>query len=200
MFEMFMGKTWTSIPVKVIEVETAGTLTVPAVISIQPLVHQTNGKGDTTPHGIIHGVPCWRLQGGRSGVVIDPVVGDVGVALFAQRDISTVMSSRQASPPGSRRRHDPSDAIYFGSILGVGQALGRYLLMNTSGITMLDPTKITIHAPDIELEGAVHVTGALTGDSTAAFTGNVTGNGHSLSTHVHGGVTTGGGSSTGPIG
>jgi phage baseplate assembly protein gpV len=57
---------------------------------------------------------------------------------------------------------------------------------------------VTVGAPAIELDGAVHITGAVTGDATAIFQGAVTGAGIGLSTHKHLGVTAGGATSGGP--
>lgn len=165
-------------------------------VDMQILVNQVDGAGNATPHATIYGVPYVRLQGGANAVILDPVVGDIGLAVFASRDISSVKVNKAAANPGSRRVFDYADGLYVGGVLNGTPT--QYVKFTGAGIEVLSPTQITLTAPTIELDGAVHMTGALTGAATADFDGNVTGDGIGLSTHKHTGVTTGGGTSGGP--
>lgn len=106
----------TSMPVRVMSVQASGINPV-GFVSVQILVDQVTGDDRTVPHGEIPNVPYFRLQGGKNAVVIDPEVGDIGMASFCSRDISAVKAARQAAPPGSRRAYDFSDAMYFGGFL-----------------------------------------------------------------------------------
>jgi hypothetical protein len=45
-------------------------------------------------------VPYFRVQGGADAIIIDPKVGDLGIAVFCSRDITGVKRSKEAS--GSR--------------------------------------------------------------------------------------------------
>ncbi len=78
--------------VKVIAVHGGGTGSPPTV-DVQPMVNQVDGFGNQTPHGVVYGLPCFRLQGGNGAVILDPVVGDKGLAVFCDRDISTVKAT-----------------------------------------------------------------------------------------------------------
>ena len=158
MFRQFMSRIWTSMLVKVVDVNTAGTLAAPALVDIQPMVHQIDGSGNSVPHATIYGVPCFRYQAGLSGVVLDPVAGDIGVALFAQRDISAVKANGAASAPGSRRRFNPADAIYLGGVLGLGSALERYIQLASGGITIVDPAQVTVTAPTVTVNASTSAT------------------------------------------
>ncbi len=179
-------------------VEVKGVSPPPAqTVDIQILVNQVDGAGNATPHGTIYGIPYVRLQGGENAVIIDPVVGDIGLAVFASRDISSVKANKGQANPGSRRMFDYSDGIYVGRLLNGTPT--QYVEFTPTGINVVSPTQVTVQAPAIELDGAVHITGAVTGDDAAIFVGEVTADGIPLSTHKHPGVTTGGGTSGTPV-
>jgi hypothetical protein len=159
-------------------------------------VHQTDGAGNVTALPPIYGVPYLRLQGGTNAVIIDPVPGDLGIALFGDRDLSAVIATKAAAAPGSNRRNSLADALYIGGILN--GAPQQYVRFSAEGIDLVSPTAIKATAPTITLDGAVHVTGAQTNDSTIDAEGDVTGQGTSLHTHKHTGVTSGSGQSGPP--
>lgn len=181
----------TSIPVQVISVTNNGSLTGIGRVAVQPLVSSVDGAGQAWPHGIIYNVPYMRLTAGANGIIIDPVVGDIGIATVADRDISTVKNTAEVSAPGSNRKHDLSDMVYLMSI--ISDPPTQYIQFNSSGLTIHSPTAITITAPTINSSGTWNHTGSI------AATGDVTGNGTSLHTHKHGGVVVGGGQTGTPV-
>ncbi len=178
---------------------------------------QVTGDGQTVPHGTIYNVPYSRWQGGANAVIMDPQVGDIGMCLFASRDISAVKTDPQAAvansgaPPGSKRTYNFADAVYVGAILNGTPA--QYVQFNAEGIRVVSPTRvrveapvaeivaedrITLQAPLIELKGDIAQTdGDITATGEYVGQGDVTGNGVSLHDHTHGGVTAGG-AHTGP--
>jgi len=91
----------------------------PAVgtVDVQLLVGLVDGAGNVTEQGIVYGLPYFRLQGGPWAIVCDPAVGDVGVIACSDRDITAVKSTANQAPPGSRRKYNISDGIYFGTVL-----------------------------------------------------------------------------------
>jgi len=182
---MILGQLATATVVRVEAVDAgAGT------VDVLPLVNQVNGIGDAQAHGTIYGLPYVRVQGGLNAIIMDPLAGDLGLAVFANRDISAVKANKAPSNPASSRMMDWADGVYVGGILNAAPT--QYVEFTTAGVRVLSPTKVTLEAPTIELIGAV------TGTSTAVFSGNVTGAGKSLSTHTHGGVTVGGGTTGAP--
>lgn len=108
----------TAIPVKVISVTNSGGVSAIGKVSVQPLVSAVDGNGQAWEHGIIHNVPYMRIQGGSNGVILDPAVGDVGIASVCDRDISTVKNTGAVSAPGSNRKNDLSDMVYLMTIIG----------------------------------------------------------------------------------
>ena len=145
----------TSMPVSVVAVTNNGDLSAIGHVDLQPLVSTVDASGVAWEHGIIHNVPYMRIQGGANGIILDPVVGDIGIALVCDRDISTVKNTSAISAPGSNRKFDMSDMVYLATI--IGQAPSQYIQFNSSGITIHSPTKVTITAPNVEVDATTSV-------------------------------------------
>lgn len=126
----------TAVPVKVIrapydENGTAiprGSAVPTGYVDVQPLVNQLDGRGQPTQHGVVYKLSYYRYQGGNFAIISDPVVGDVGKMVIADRDTSVVRKTRgQISNPGSTRKFDPADGTYFGTMLaGAPQSYVSY--------------------------------------------------------------------------
>lgn len=158
-------------------------------VDIHPLVKMQDGNANTYPHGTIFNCPFFQLQSGISAVIIPPTPGDIGIALFADRDISNVPKnaanisatsdpSQTGVPPGSNRMFDMSDGIYLGGVLNP----------TPTQFVQFTPTGINITTPTLAIHGNVAITGTLTN------------NGKNVgSTHEHSGVQTGGSNTGAPI-
>jgi hypothetical protein len=97
---------------------TPGAIAPVGTVDVLPLVNQIDGFGNATPHGTVHNLAYFRYGGGPNAAIIDPEVGDIGLANFADRDISAVKANNgMQSNPGSRRRFDMADGIYQGTVL-----------------------------------------------------------------------------------
>lgn len=188
----------TAMPVKVVAVHPgSGSPPLIGTVDVQPLVETVDGTGKLWSLAEVYGAPFLRLQSGGNAVVIDPAVGDVGLAVACDRDISSVIASGGAlSGPGSARLYDISDLIYVASILSIA-AITQYIQFTSSGITAVSQSQITLQAPTISLEGAVNQTNGnvtmqtkLTVPNVDATTDVTVPNG-SVNNHVHPGVETG---------
>ncbi len=160
-----------AVPVKVTKVESAGELALAGVLEVQPMVNQLDGDGVAIEHGLISGIPYFRMQGGINAIIMDPVVGDIGFMLCADKDISSVKANVDIANPGSNRRYDLSDGVYFGGLLnGIPS---QYVQFNATGIKMHSPHKIELDATDeIKLVAPVITMNAST--STTITTPNFT--------------------------
>lgn len=169
----------------------AGDLSPVGTVDIVPLVNQVDSAGNPIPHITIYNVPYLRIQGGSNAVIIDPQPGDIGIAVFASRDISKVKATLAQANPGSARQYDFSDALYLGGLLnGTPQ---QYVQFTSEGVTISSPTAITLKAPTINLDGNVSQTN---GTMTAQTDIQAGANHISLVNHLH---TSGGpGSPTSP--
>lgn len=196
--------------VKVLAVRpTAGMV---GFVDVQPLILETDTAGVVIPQSPIFNVPYTRYQGGPSAVILDPAVGDNGLAIFAERDITNIKKTQQAGPAATDRVHSSADGLYIGGVLNADPTQWVKFLPGAAGID-------------------VHTPGTLTGSAGSGLTLNVTGNAtitatgsaviqaasivlkstgaalHNLlntlfsnwaATHTHSGVTTGSGTSGAP--
>lgn len=138
--------------VRVVSVTNDGGLSPVGFVDVQPLVNQLDGAGNAIPHAVLHQLPYFRLQGGTDAVILDPKVGDIGMAAFGSRDLSAVKASKQQANPGSWRTHDMADGLYFGGLLN-GTPV-QYVQFTAGGINVVSPSKVTVQAPNIELNAA----------------------------------------------
>lgn len=195
LFEQMLGRLNVATLVKVVAVHSSGRTAAVGTVDVTPLVHQVDGSGNPWPHATIYGIPFFRIQGGANAVICDPHPGDVGFCVFADRDLSSVKASGGAAAnPGSDRRFDLADGLFFGG-WNPGTAPARFIVVDDAGVTIdAGSASAEVKAGSLTINCDVTIHGKLTA------TGDVVGNGHNLSTHVHPGVTPGGGSTGGPVG
>lgn len=180
----------TSTLVQVLKVTNDGGVSPVGFVDLQPLVKQVDGDGNATDQPIIHGCPYSRLQGGSNAIIMDPQVGDIGVAVFASRDISGVVANRGPATPGTGGSFRWSDGLYIGGMLNGTPT--QYVRFSEEGITLHSPTAITMDAPVItmtapdivmnasgsivvvtptlSISGGLQVSGAIVGDQIVAET------------------------------
>jgi len=137
-------------------VQVVAVNTTAETVDIHPLVNMVDGYGNATPHGVIYGCPYFRLQAGNSAIVIDPVAGDIGIALFADRDISAVIATHAQANPGSSRAFDMADGIYLGGVLN--PAPTQYIRFDSAGITITSPVAVTVNAPVATINASTSAT------------------------------------------
>lgn len=198
--QMFAQKMQTVTLVEVQAVTNSGGISPVGTVDVLPLVNQMTGDRIAVPHGVLYRVPYFRLQGGANAIILDPQVGDIGLCCFASRDISAVKAQKGAAPPGSFRMFDWADGLYLGGFLNGTPT--QYVAFAAGGITLLSPSKITLHAPEVDIVASTKVavtSPEITQTGTVVAQGDVTGQGTSLHTHTHSGVTVGGGVTGPPV-
>ena len=149
MVQQAIGKLQTATLVKIEKCTNSGGLSPVGFVDVTPLVNQLDAAGNPTPHVTIFNVPYFRLQGGKNAIIIDPEPGDIGIAVFASRDITKVKATKAAANPGSFRQYSFADGLYLGGMLNAVPE--QYVQFSTAGIRMHSPTKIKLDAPDIQL-------------------------------------------------
>ena len=168
--------------VQVVKVDSGTGLNPVGFVDIQILVQQQTGDGKVSSHGTIHNVPYCRIQGGKRAFIIDPEVGDLGLAVICNRDISNVKTAKAEAPPGSFGVFQHSDAIYLGGLLNgtpaeyCGWVDGDFHI-KSAGKVIIDATSVSINC-DMQTQNI-----SATGDVTA--TGDVKADSISLTTHTH---------------
>ena len=131
MVQQALGKMQTATLVRIESCTNSGGMSPVGYVDVTPLVNQLDGQGNPTPHVTIYNVPYFRLQGGANGIIIDPQKGDIGVAVFASRDISQVKATRKQGNPGSHRQYSFADGMYLGGMLN--GAPTRYIRFDSDG-------------------------------------------------------------------
>jgi hypothetical protein len=120
-----------------------------------------------------------RYHGGICAVKLDPVVGDIGLAVFAQKDCSSVtQGTTEPQKPASFRESSMANGFYYGGFLN--KEPSYYMELKQDG-------SLTINAP-----AGININGNVT------VSGDVVASGISLVNHVHGGVESGGSTTSTP--
>jgi len=199
-FRQLMNGMATAALVRVKACTNSGGLAPVGKVDLQLLTDLVTEDGQTFPQGAVFNAPYMRMQGGTNAVILDPEAGDIGLCVFAMRDITPIKKDPDAArnrepspgaPPGSKRAYSFSDALYVGGMLN-GVPV-QFIQFSADGIVIKSPIGVTIQAPTVGITADVSITGAL------AVSGDVTGEGTSLHTHVHGGVQAGSGDTGPPV-
>lgn len=156
--------------VQVMAVRSAGEVAPVGFVDVQIMLNQIDAAGNSLPHGIVNNVPYFRLQGGTNAVIIDPQVGDIGMATFADRDISSVKATRAISNPGSKRRADIADGLYSGGFLNAAPT--QYVRFTGGQIEVVAGATIRNVAPAATYSENLSVGNGATGSFTST-TGQV---------------------------
>lgn len=151
-----LAKMQTATLVRIEKCTNAGGLSPVGFVDVTPLVNQLDSQGNPTPHVTIYNVPYCRLQGGANAIIIDPEKGDIGLCVFASRDISKVKSTKKQANPGSFRQYNFADGLYIGGVLNATPA--QYIQFSSTGIKIFSPTKIDVVAPIINATATTSAT------------------------------------------
>lgn len=154
--------------VRVVNVTAPGGVALSGTVDVQPLVNQLDGQGNAVPHGVVNDLPYMRAQGGANAIILDPQPGDIGIAIFCDRDCSSVVAARDVANPGSLRRSDMADGVYLGGLLN--GAPTQYVMFGQTGITITTPASVIINSPNVELNGNLAVTENISAGNGASGT------------------------------
>lgn len=161
----------TATVVKVVACSNEGGLSPVGTVDVQILVNQISGQSVAIPHVTMYELPYLRIQGGTNAVIIDPQPGDIGIAIFASRDITNVKSTKAQANPGSFRTHDFADGMYLGGLLNGAPV--QYLQFGSSGISIVSPVELAGNAPSIHLGNGGTLTPLMTENFLTFWTTNI---------------------------
>jgi hypothetical protein len=185
-------------------------------VDVQPLIQETDTRGVLIAQAPIYKVPYLRVQGGTSAIILDPVVGDLGIAIIAERDISNVVATKAEGAAATARRFNAGDALYLGGLLNADPTqwvkfdpAGGIDITSTGNLSLTAPgnmTLTTMGSLTINVTGNVNVTAAATTwNGPVTFNGAVSApagatiGGIPFATHRHGGVSSGSATSGTPV-
>ena len=169
--QQLISNVHTMIPVEVVSVSVpTGTLAPIGRCSVRPLVQQVDGNNNVYGRGQIINVPYLRVQGGKNAVVLDPVVGDVGLCGFCERDISMVKRTGAEAAPNTRRQYSLNDAVYmFTMMSGMPE---QYVHFKDSGINIKSTGDININGLIIKPNGQLVLASGVVVDTHIHSQGN----------------------------
>lgn len=169
--QQLISNVHTMIPVEVVSVSVpAGTLAPIGRCSVRPLVQQVDGNNNVYGRGQIINVPYLRVQGGKNAVVLDPVVGDVGLCGFCERDISMVKRTGAEAAPNTRRQYSLNDAVYmFTMMSGTPE---QFVHFKDSGIDIKSTGDININGLVIKPNGQLVLANGVVVDTHIHSQGN----------------------------
>jgi hypothetical protein len=145
-------------------------------VDVLPLVSQIDGFGKAVEPTTIYHLPVFRYHAGVAAFIVDPVPGDIGLAVFAQADSRNVQEGTSTpQQPGSFRRFSQSDGFYFGGFHKSAPSVFIEIKQDST-IQIVAPTSVTVTSPKVDFSGNLTVTG----DATIG--------GISFLSHVHGGI------------
>ena len=124
-------------------------------VDVQPLVNQLDGQGNQTPHGQVLATPYLQFQWGTWAVVATPVVGDMGIMICADRDISSAVAAKGQANPGSRRKLDWADGVYLGGLLNPTPTQKLSLTPQGFSVTDANSNSITTSSSGLVLGSAL---------------------------------------------
>lgn len=180
MIRSMLSEINTCIPCKVTQVM-VGSGSV-GYVKVKPLVNDMDAEGNAVDVPILPMLPYFRLQGGKVAIITDPIVGDIGLACFAQKDTSNVVAgTKEPVQAGSFRSFSMSDGWYIGGFLNASPQTYVELKQDAT-IIIKASSKVTINSSLVELSGDLKVNGKTT------IVGEMDAHGITYSTHVHGGV------------
>lgn len=140
--EQMLRECRTACYVEVVACTNSDAVSEVGYVDVKPLVKQMDGLKNVTAHGTVHHLSYFRIQGGSNAIIIDPEVGDIGLAVIADRDSSVVQSTKKEGPAGSWRHHSLSDGVYIGGIRN--SAPSQYIRFTSTGLEIVDVNGNTI--------------------------------------------------------
>lgn len=175
------GMVNTAIPVRVDTIERPGDGAGAGYLTATPLIKMRSAAGDALPPVSFPKLRWFRPQHGTAAIICDPKPGDVGLAVFAQQDVSTLTGGKEPMQPGSFRCFDFADGFYFGGFWGPTPST-FIRIEDTGDITVTAPATHTTNSPKVTVNcetAQVNASSSVTFDTPqGTFTGNLTVRGH----------------------
>lgn len=206
-FDGRLSSLWSAIPGIIQEIDlTKSTCTVQP--AIQGQIEDENGRIQSVNLPLLTDVPIIWPRSAQFAITFPLASGDEVLVVFASRCIDAWWQSGGVQRPMEARMHDLSDGFAIPGPSSTPKMLTAVSATNlqirnqagTSYIEMTPAGLINIVAPTgITMTGNLAVTGNIAATGTVGGAGGVSSGSINLTTHVHGGVTTGPGSTGGPV-
>lgn len=134
-------------------------------VNVKPLIEQygnTNKIIPITDADIIYNIPVMQPFGANGEMRFSPTVGDQGLLITGNFDISKYKQTKQTAPQGSSRAFNWADGFFLP--LSFQDAPEGFLLKNQASSVSILPTLITLVAETVNLGDSGGVGVARMGD------------------------------------
>lgn len=221
----FLQRTDDMLPAKIIAYNKATNMA-----KVQPLIMVVTTDNQNVNRAQVASVPVYQASGGGFILRFPINPGDFGWIKANDRDISLFMQTGEMSPPNTQRKHTFKDALFipqafFDLVTIADEDANNVVLQNYAGTVKIalwaDQVKITAptvlfssplstFAGDVTINGVINVNNDEAESNPCNINGAIAATGDiiagsgaaniSVLDHIHGGVTTGGGNTSGPSG
>ena len=213
---------WTALP-GIIQSFNVGAVTAEVQPAIMGIVAEPDGSNKAVKLPLLLDCPVVFPRGGGCTLTFPINPGDECLVIFSARCIDAWWQSGGIQFPMELRMHDLSDGFVMVGPMSQAKKIGNisttavqlrsddgaaFVEINPSSknVNIKTSGDTTIVSPTVKITGDVIITGNLTqggGDSSmtgnVSVNGDVSANGISLSQHKHGGVQSGGGTTSTPV-
>ena len=213
---------WTALP-GIVQSFDASAVTAVVQPAIKAMVTRPDGEKQAAKLPLLLDCPVVFPRGGSCTLTFPVKAGDECLVVFSARCIDAWCQSGGIQLPMESRMHDLSDGFVMVGPMSQAKKIGNISttavqLRSDDGVAFveIDPgskniraktsSLVSIEAPNIHLTGNVTITGTVTqsGGNTAmtgnvSVNGDVSANGISLTQHKHGGVQSGGSTTSPPV-
>lgn len=166
-------------------------------VDIKPCVNFLNGDLESVEPNIVFNIPYFTYQCGSKAIKIKPVIGDWGLALINDTNISKIKNTKQRANPDNLRKFSLADSVYIGSFIkktapteyiditenGIDIITTGTININSTGATNITASNMTINN-DVSINGNLTITGTAT--ASDCISGTISGK-----SHIHGNVASG---------
>lgn len=142
-------------------------------VDFLPLVTRTTNTGAPIPNAQVYGASVFRLQRGSSAIIMNPVVGDIGIALYCDKDSDNARRDRISGSPNTTRCHSRIDALYLGGLLN--QQPVQFIEFADSAINITSPNPVNVTCSKANI---IAPDGVTVDSPNSHFTGNITADGN----------------------
>lgn len=172
---------------RVIAVEFPKNQNIYGTVDLQPLIKRIDIDGNALSMPLIYNVPFLRIQGtGNSAIILNPKVGDIGLAVVSDRDITSVVATKEESNPSSNRQNSLADSVYIGGILN--QSPVQFIEFTDNAINITSPNNLNLTAKTVNIKADnITVTGKTAINGETNITGNLTVSGNITGANVSAG-------------
>lgn len=159
-------------------------------------------SGNNIPMPVITNIPVSFVRCGNSHITHPINKGDTGFIIFADRDISSWVETNNTSVVDSARTHSMQDSYFVPGIVGGGNNANpndveiKYNnttihLRKNGDVDINTSTKVNVNASNVIINSETTNNGNVQINGNLIVSGEITGNGINLSTHLHSNVQSG---------